>query len=60
MPRKSPTTERRQRLTVELAVCGLGPHAIAKRTGQAESRVRRVLKGVGLFRDGDRAPPHPP
>jgi hypothetical protein len=33
MPRKSPTTERRNRLTVELAVCGLGPHAIAKRTG---------------------------
>jgi hypothetical protein len=33
MPRNSRAAQRRNRLTIELAVSGVGPYAIAARTG---------------------------
>jgi hypothetical protein len=60
MPRKSATMDQKRRLAVELAIAGLGPREISRKTEQAERRVRRVLKAVGLFWEGVRAPPYPP
>jgi hypothetical protein len=48
MSSKNRVAERRNRLTIELAFCGLDPYAIAHRTGQGERRVLRLLRGVGL------------
>jgi len=48
MPRNSRAAQRRNRLTIELAVSGVGLYAIAHRTGLGERRVTRLLRGVGL------------
>ena len=56
MTRQNRAAERRNRLTIELAVCGLGPYAIAARTGLGQHRVTRLLRGVGIGDGGGGTP----